>query len=79
MIPVPDGYKVWYEYGLTDQAPDGHQFRDWRPRRFIRAHIVDEDKVEVATGIAVCSRADQFVKRIGRDKALGRAVQSLRK
>ena len=33
----------------------------------------------VSIGVAVCSPADQFVKATGRQKAIGRAYQTMRK
>ena len=39
--------------------------------------IEDENRTEMARGYAFCSENDNFCKREGRNKALGRAVQYL--
>lgn len=38
--------------------------------------LIEDGKV-VTRGVSVCSPLDQFVKKIGRAKALGRAIQAL--
>ena len=39
--------------------------------------IIERDGQEVARGYALCSRRDQFYRRIGRDIARGRALRKL--
>jgi hypothetical protein len=85
---LPEGLKVWYEYGRTQFAPSGRrlpiaQLRGLDDdylfdRRYTRAHVVEaESRREVATGIAVCNPRDNFCKATGRAKSLGRALSTL--
>lgn len=39
--------------------------------------ILDENRVVVAVGEALCADNDQYVKKIGRDISLGRALKEL--
>lgn len=41
--------------------------------------LLTKDGAPIARGVAICSMLDQFERRIGRAKALGRAVQALQK
>jgi hypothetical protein len=84
MIEVPDGLKAkvthrryvkgehytglytryeWREYGTVPEPRGG----------VTEAELLRGEEV-VATGQAVCSREDQYVARIGRDKAVGCAI-----
>jgi hypothetical protein len=86
---LPEGLKVWYEYGETQFAPSGRRlpivqvrglddYRKLAFRRYTRAHVVEaESRREVATGIAVCNPRDNFCKATGRAKSLGRALSTL--
>jgi hypothetical protein len=80
---LPDGLKVWFEYAVTFTSPKGRQlpfdgFGDSYFRRCVVAHVVDaETREEVAQGVAVCNPVDQFVRKVGRAKALGRALGEL--
>jgi hypothetical protein len=76
---LPEGLKVWFEYTQTMYAPKGRLLPDaWRDRRCVIAHVVDaETHEEVSCGMAVCNPVDQFVRRVGRTKALGRALGEL--
>ena len=42
-----------------------------------KAIIVDDEDHVLAEGIARCSMADNFCRKIGRAKAIGRAIQKL--
>jgi hypothetical protein len=72
-LEIPEGHKVWYEYGVTNITPNGRRLYGVA-RRFVRAHLVNADREEVAVGMAVCNPVDPFVKKIGRTKALARAL-----
>jgi len=40
--------------------------------------LIDEQtKTAIARGISICSPSDQFVKKVGRAKARGRALQAI--
>ena len=45
-----------------------------RKRRMTVCRIIDEKGNVLGEGVAFCSEKDQFVKKIGRVKAMGRAV-----
>jgi hypothetical protein len=78
---LPDGLKVWFEYTETRVSPKGRSLALIPPggyRRSVIAHVVDaETREQVATGTAVCNPCDQFVRKVGRAKALGRALGEL--
>lgn len=83
---LPDGLKVWYEYGVTTVTPAGrditvavnNELSEPALHRCITAHVVNDQREEVAQGMSVCNeQKDQFCKNIGRDIARGRAAKSL--
>jgi transposase InsO family protein len=78
---LPEGLKVWFEYTATRRSPKGRRLssRATEPwRRCVIAHVVDaETREEVSRGMAVCNPVDQFVRKVGRTKALGRALGEL--
>ncbi len=46
-----------------------------RPSRATAAAIIDDDGM-VYIGVTLCAEGDQFVKKIGRQKAIGRAARA---
>lgn len=77
---LPAGLKAWFEYGWTYTRPDGRRIDERGPaQRYVTAHVVtaERDGRQVAKGTAVCSHEDQFVKQVGRDIALERALSTL--
>ena len=55
-----------------------HQFYYFnRARDRATVCLLIQDNKIIARGISLCSHKDQFVKRIGKAKALGRAVQAM--
>ncbi len=38
--------------------------------------LINEDKKVLARGVSICSYRDQFIKKIGRAKAMGRAIKA---
>jgi hypothetical protein len=89
VIELPDGLKarVTHRRYVQDERYRGESYTryEWRqlgvvpePRGGITTAELLKDDVPVAFGLAVCSREDQYVSRIGRDKAVGRAIGDLR-
>lgn len=84
---LPDGLRVRFEYGETVHSPTGRIItdRDGTPsiRRYAKAHLFrtlkTEDgtpvRVPVATGTAVCNPTDPYIKVVGRELALERAIE----
>lgn len=60
--------KVYYLHGTH---------KNGYPRVTVACHV-NEDKGEMYVGAAICSPLDQFQKRTGRVRAMGRAVSSKR-
>jgi hypothetical protein len=85
VIEVPDGLKarVTHRRYVESEDYEGDLFTryEWqelglapKPRGGVtEAELLRGEEV-VATGQAVCSPEDQYVARIGRDKAVGRAI-----
>lgn len=86
MIPrVPDGLIVRYEHcrhytGVNHVYKTAITYPDPKGGtticRLIRQYVGADDEV-VAVGEAQCSDEDQYVKKIGRDISLGRALKEL--
>lgn len=74
---VPDGLVAQYEH-CRNHVLVSTQSQDVGVSPFGGAticRILDENRVVVAVGEAYCSEEDQYVKKIGRDISLGRALK----
>lgn len=91
---MPEGLKVRFRHerrlrnvwaGHTylgtywDARRDGLESQDILPQGgTTTCRLVSEDGAVVAEGVAVCSRRDNYCKRLGRDVSLGRALNALK-
>ena len=86
---IPNGLQPRYTH--LRQADDDfnvsattHQLKSWKMRPaahggYTQCKLVDPTGHVVATGIAACSKRDQFNRTVGRTIALGRAISNLNK
>jgi hypothetical protein len=75
MREVPEGYHVRFQHSRILQNTFPKLLPSPRGGRTY-CYLEDESNVPVVTGVAYCSKEDQYNKKIGRAISLGRALKA---